>query len=483
MFEKLKLKYSILLGYVLPLLFLVLVGILVYKNIKEAEEESQLVQQSQSTMQKIIMLQYHIAAFQRAARGAIIFKTDAVFKNYQSHSDGYKASLADLDEMIKDGKQKEIFKNIKTLGDELLNDTTEYIRLVDAGNNESAAAIFRTGKTLGPAAELNKLLDEFQKAKDETMKEQQKLAADAFSALLSTLVYGIIGSTLVAIGLGLFIASRITRTINVAINAAAATSSEIAATIAQHERTANQQAAMTNEMTTTLEELSVSSRQSSDQSTNAADMARNASTMTEDGNEAIRQVVEAMSGLKMKIGAIAEQILSLSEQTGQIGTITELVKDLSNQINMLALNAAVEAARAGEHGKGFSVVAAEVRKLSVESKKSAEQAKGIVSGIQKASDTTIMRTEEGTRNIETVMGIVSRVNELFESISSLSNQVYQSSQQGALNAKQQTAAIAEVVGAANTMNAGAKETAAGITQTKVGIQNLNEANNKLKAIV
>jgi methyl-accepting chemotaxis protein len=297
------------------------------------------------------------------------------------------------------------------------------------------------------------------------------------------LVYGILIAVITAILLGLFVASRITRTINVAVNAAATTSSEIAATIAQHERTANQQAAMTNEMTTTLEELSVSSRQSSDQSTNAANMAKNASNMTEDGNEAIRQVVEAMGGLKVKIGAIAEQILSLSEQTGQIGTITELVKDLSNQINMLALNAAVEAARAGEHGKGFSVVAAEVRKLSVESKKSAEQAKGIVSGIQKASDTTIMRTEEGTRNIETVMGIVAKVNELFESISSLSNQVYQSSQQGALNAKQQTAAIAEVVGAANTMNAGAKETAAGITQTKIGIQNLNEANNKLKSIV
>ncbi|MBY0444717.1 MAG: CHASE3 domain-containing protein [Burkholderiales bacterium] len=483
MFEGLKLKYSILLGYVMPLLLLIAVGFIVYNNIKTAEQESHHAEQAEEIVATAITLDYHVMGLQASARGMMLLKNEKDANNYQEHSSGLKKTLDELESKVNDPKQRETLSKVKEATQRIKEATAHYFSLIQEGNVEAAVAIFRSGKTLGIAHELQLTLNEFQKKEIELKNEAQKEAADAFSSLLSTLVYGILVAVITAILLGLFVASRITRTINVAVNAAATTSSEIAATIAQHERTANQQAAMTNEMTTTLEELSVSSRQSSDQSTNAANMAKNASNMTEDGNEAIRQVVEAMGGLKVKIGAIAEQILSLSEQTGQIGTITELVKDLSNQINMLALNAAVEAARAGEHGKGFSVVAAEVRKLSVESKKSAEQAKGIVSGIQKASDTTIMRTEEGTRNIETVMGIVAKVNELFESISSLSNQVYQSSQQGALNAKQQTAAIAEVVGAANTMNAGAKETAAGITQTKIGIQNLNEANNKLKSIV
>jgi methyl-accepting chemotaxis protein len=483
MFEGLKLKYSILLGYVMPLLLLIAVGFIVYNNIKTAEQESQHAEQAEEIVTSAITVEYHLASMLSSARGMMLLKNEKDASNYQEHAVAYKKTLDELEGLVHDSKQREVLGKIKEAAQHIKDLTGTYISQVQEGNSEAAIATFRSGKTLNLANELQLTLNEFQKKEVELRDDAQKKAADAFASLLSTLVYGILIAVITAILLGLFVASRITRTINVAVNAAATTSSEIAATIAQHERTANQQAAMTNEMTTTLEELSVSSRQSSDQSTNAADMAKNASNMTEDGNEAIRQVVEAMGGLKVKIGAIAEQILSLSEQTGQIGTITELVKDLSNQINMLALNAAVEAARAGEHGKGFSVVAAEVRKLSVESKKSAEQAKGIVSGIQKASDTTIMRTEEGTRNIETVMGIVAKVNELFESISGLSNQVYQSSQQGALNAKQQTAAIAEVVGAANTMNAGAKETAAGITQTKIGIQNLNEANNKLKSIV
>ena len=94
-----------------------------------------------------------------------------------------------------------------------------------------------------------------------------------------------------------------------------------------------------------------------------------------------------------------------------------------------------------------------------------------------------MRTEEGTRNIDTVVDIVNKVNALFESISNMTNLVYQTSQQSALNAKQQTTAIAEVVSAAATMNVGAKDTASGITQTKMAIQNLNETNNKLKKII
>ena len=120
-------------------------------------------------------------------------------------------------------------------------------------------------------------------------------------------------------------------------------------------------------------------------------------------NESITSNADKMIVLRQKIQMIAELVLELSEHTQQIGNSISVVDDIAEQTNMLALNAAVEAARAGEHGKGFAVVAGEIRKLADESKQAITKITSLTSSIQYTTNSTVMATEEGSKEIESVV--------------------------------------------------------------------------------
>lgn len=72
------------------------------------------------------------------------------------------------------------------------------------------------------------------------------------------------------------------------------------------------------------------------------------------------KIVEGSGALsQMTVG-----IDNITESSEKIRNIVNVIKEISEKINLLSLNASIEAARAGEYGRGFSVVAQEVSKLA-----------------------------------------------------------------------------------------------------------------------
>ena len=176
--------------------------------------------------------------------------------------------------------------------------------------------------------------------------------------------------------------------------------SEILATTSQQAAIVSQQAASVNETSTTVQEVRQTAEQSHERVELVSRMVEESTEASKRGLSAVKETVTGMDNIKEQVGNIAETILALSEQTQQIGAIIATVNDIADQSNLLALNAAIEAARAGEAGKGFAVVAGEVRSLAEQSRQATSQVKEILGDIQKATNTAVMVTEEGTKRTE-----------------------------------------------------------------------------------
>ena len=145
-------------------------------------------------------------------------------------------------------------------------------------------------------------------------------------------------------------------------------------------------------------------------------------TYDSSGREAksLNDNIATMQNLKHKVQIIAELIIELTDYIKQIGSTVNIVENISEQTNMLALNAAVEAARAGEYGKGFAVVAGEIRKLADESKQATNKITTLVAEIEQTTSSTIMATEDGTKEIENGVKYASNIS---DNISVLVNKI------------------------------------------------------------
>ena len=482
MFEKMKLRQRILLGYLSPLLLLAGAMGLVYVNMQEASRQTALTEQAYAISNDASEIFFALTRMQSAVRGYLLVKNPAFLQNYQDGEKDFRTLSESLNSRVQDTQQQATLHHIVELGDALLQMQHQMFALVEAGKAAEAVTYFRLNKSYEAARTLNDLSDKFAKRESEIALERQKINRELGSRVIELIRYGMAGAIVIAIIIALWLAAAISRRVTLNATQLSAAATEISATVTQHERTAAQQAVAANQTSATLTELSASARQSAEQAAKAAVAAERSSAATVQGGEATRQSVVEMKLLGDKINAMADQILHLGEQTGQIGNIAILLKDLSGQINMLALNAAVEAARAGEHGRGFAVVAGEIRKLADQSKKSAEQTAVLVGDIQKSTNAAIMMTEEGARSVTEVTQLTHKVAELFDNLAEMADSVNENSQQVMLNANQQSAAFSQIVEATNSIATGARETAAGISQTKIGVQKMTEAADNLRAI-
>jgi len=481
--HRLNLRKRIHLGYVAPLTLMIGVAIAVYWSTQTLQRLSADAIEASRVVGLGKEVHVSVAQYQRDARGYLLVQDEGAKQAVRSSLTAFEANRRRLEEAVTDPEQRNTLARLGPVLDQLTRAGQSYLDLLDKGEVGKALQTFRSAKLTELIGKVDGLIDEFEAQQLELLARKEAGLQHAIRDLILVTVGATLAALVLALGIGQWLAARISGAISESVLQLSASSTEIAATVDEHERTVTQQVAAVSQVSATVEELGASARQSAGQAESSAAAALQALGLTQDGTRAANQAAQSTAEMKEKIDSLARQILSLSEQAGQIGAIAKLVSELASETNMLSLNAAVEAARAGEHGKGFAVVAAEIRKLAVQSKKSAERADALVAEIQKATNRAVMVTEDGSRSADQVMATAGEVADAFDAIASAANNVSENAQQVLLNSKQQAAALGQVTDAMQSLAGGSRQMAAGTEQTKIGVENLKQVALALKAMV
>ncbi|AYM98281.1 HAMP domain-containing protein [Acidovorax sp. 1608163] len=211
-----------------------------------------------------------------------------------------------------------------------------------------------------------------------------------------------------------------------------------------------QQASALEETAASMEELGSTVRQNADNARTANQLAMSASTVATQGGEVVAEVVETMKGINASSNKIAD--------------IISVIDGIAFQTNILALNAAVEAARAGEQGRGFAVVATEVRNLAGRSAEAAKEIKSLImASVERVEQGTLLVDKAGSTMTEVVTAI-RRVTDIMGEISAASSeqsagvgQVGEAVTQMDQATQQNAALVEEMAAAASSLNGQAGE--------------------------
>lgn len=151
---------------------------------------------------------------------------------------------------------------------------------------------------------------------------------------------------------------------------------------------------------------------------------------TDMNREATENLIEQSKKGGENLSRTIANISEVEQFVNKIEEILKMINNIASQTNLLAMNAAIEAAHAGDAGRGFSVVAAEIRKLSEAASSNAKEISGILKevshSIHSAADsgrTTSSSFARIENYIETVTNSFYELNLSMKELSTGSNDV------------------------------------------------------------
>jgi methyl-accepting chemotaxis protein len=200
------------------------------------------------------------------------------------------------------------------------------------------------------------------------------------------------------------------------------TTEQLLATSGEQESGADEQASSLNVTSATTEELARSAQQIAGNAESVSAIAETTFAAAQTGQRGAAAFLGAMQRMKEDNQAIADAVVRLNKRVQQIGKVVEFINEIADKSDLLALNAELEGTKAGEVGRGFSLVAAEMRRLAENVIRSTKAIEQLIEEIRDATHAAVMATEAGLKTTEAGTVLAAQVDESLSLILELARQ-------------------------------------------------------------
>ena len=332
----------------------------------------------------------------------------------------------------------------------------------------------------------------FRKSQEDSQRNQEAIMrllnetgslAEGDLTVRATVTEDITGAIADSINLAVEELRSLVTTINETAVQVAAASQETQATAMHLAEAAEHQAQQINTASDKITEMAASIDEVSKNSAESADVAQRSVQIAAKGAEVVRQTIQGMDSIRDQIQETSKRIKRLGESSQEIGSIVELINDISEQTNILALNAAIQAASAGEAGRGFAVVADEVQRLAERASNATKRIETLVQTIQSDTNEAVNSMEQTTAEVVSGARLAEDAGLALGEIETVSTDLANLISNISTAAKQQSTAATDITATMNSIQEITSQTSHGASQTAESIGNLAQLAANLRRSV
>ncbi|UZQ50081.1 methyl-accepting chemotaxis protein [Clostridium kluyveri] len=209
------------------------------------------------------------------------------------------------------------------------------------------------------------------------------------------------------------------------------------------------------------------------------EIAHETEALSEKGRIIVEELIRKSRERAEKDSNVSLSMDEVGKTSKAITNITQSIMDITQKTNLLSLNAMIESARAGEAGRGFAVVAEEISKLANMTKDLSNTINELIKEIQDNSDRTSILMQEAEKISIEQKQAVDDTNSLFTNISELINKLYDRISNTTSSSMEMDLKKNEIVAMTENLSAISEQTAAGIQNTIVNIEEQTMAAEKI----